>query len=354
MDILNNSTNILNPTYLTEFCTQNAIPQAFRLTENIEKLKDEIKAFRLGAYLFKKITKKKYNANDLENISEIKKAGIYQYLQATLQKDVESIIGDNYYLKELLNLANSDMENFNQKLDNGSILDEYLTVGLIRDINQDILATFHTKELIILIVADGVGGAEHGEMASKIASKTLLKILKEQDYNRKTDNEIRELLQKSFIEANNKVISYAQKQKIDSIGTTLTVALIYHKKLFIAHIGDSRIYRVTNQQKPKLITQDHSLPEVLFRLGKIRADEKNNYKKNILVYVIGKKDLKKEDIYITQEPNLTKSDTLFLCTDGVWEIEGIEEKFSVNAEELKQYILDSIPSDNVAFVRLRV
>ena len=354
MDIINNSTNILNPTYLTEFCTTNAIPKAFDLTENIDKIKDELKAFRLGVYLFKRLTKQKYSANNLETIPEIKKAGIYQYLQATLQKDVESIIGDSQYLKELLNLANSDIKNFNQKLDNGSIIDEYSTVGLVRDINQDSLKTFHLGKLTILMVADGVGGGEHGEVASKIACETVLDNLKNKNYAIKTDDEIKTLLKESILKANSEVISYADKSNIDTIGTTLSITLIYKQKLFIGHVGDSRIYRIRAYEEPELITQDHSLPEVLFRLGNIKKEEKKNYKKNILVYVIGKKNLKEEDIYISKEANLSHADVLFLCTDGIWGIKGIENKFTYKSEKLTEYILNTIPSDNATLIRFQI
>jgi len=350
MEIINNKIDISNPTYLQEFCTLEAIPKEFLSIENINELEDELRAFRLGVYLYKKYTKQKYNANKLETITEIKKVGIYQYLQATLRKDTQSIVSDKYYLKELLDLVNSDIENFNQKLDNGSIIDEYSTVGLIRDINQDSLKTFHLGKLTILMVADGVGGGEHGEVASSIACETVLNNLKNQNYNIKTDNEIKTLLKKNMLQANNNVISYADKNKIDTIGTTLTIALIYNQKLFIGHIGDSRIYRAKAYEEPKLITQDHSLPEVLFRLGKIKKAEKENYKKNILVYVIGKRDLKEEDIYISQELNLNESDRLFLCSDGVWNCIS-KDRFHDNIEELKQHLLDNIPDDNATFIR---
>jgi len=352
MEIINNKIDISNPTYLQEFCTLEAIPKEFLSTENINELEDELRAFRLGVYLYKKYTKQKYNANKLETIPEIKKVGIYQYLQATLRKDSQSIVSDKYYLKELLDLVNSDIENFNQKLDNGSIIDEYSTVGLIRDINQDSLKTFHLGKLTILMVADGVGGGEHGEVASSIACETVLNNLKNQNYNIKTDNEIKTLLKKNILQANNNVISYADKNKIDTIGTTLTIALIYNQKLFIGHIGDSRIYRAKAYEEPKLITQDHSLPEVLFRLGKIKKAEKENYKKNILVYVIGKRDLKEEDIYISQELNLNESDRLFLCSDGVWNCIS-KDKFHDNIEELKQHLLNNIPDDNATFIRFQ-
>lgn len=353
MEIINNKIDISNPAYLEEFCTIRAIPKEFLSMEKINKLEDEFRAFSLGAYLYKKLTKRKYNSENLKTISKIKKAGIYQYLQATLQKDIESIISDQYYLKELLNLVRSDKENFNKKLDNGSIIDTYSTVGLIRDINQDSLKTFHLGKLTILMVADGVGGGEDGEIASEIACTTVLNNLKNQDLNTKTDNEIKNLLKENILKANDAVISYADNNKIDTIGTTLSIAIIYNKKLFIGHVGDSRIYRINEHKEVKLITQDHSLPEVLFRLGKIKKEEKENYKKNILVYVIGKRDLKEEDIYISQELSLDQSDRLFLCSDGVWNCVS-EDKFYDDIEELKQYLLDTIPNDNATFIRFKL
>jgi len=353
MEIINNKIDISNPAYLEEFCTIRAIPEEFLSMENINELEDKFRAFSLGAYLYKKLTKRKYNAENLKTISEIKKAGIYQFLQATLQKDIESIISDQYYLKELLNLVRSDKEDFNKKLDNGFIIDTYSTVGLIRDINQDSLKTFHLGKLTILMVADGVGGGEDGEVASKIACETILNNIKYQDLNIKTDNEIKILLKKNILKANAAVISYADNNKIDTIGTTLSIAIVYNKKLFIGHVGDSRIYRIKAHEEAKLITQDHSLPEVLFRLGKIKKEEKGNYKKNILVYVIGKRDLKEEDIYISQELNLNQSDELFLCSDGVWNCISTD-RFRDNIEELKHHLLNSIPNDNATFIRFKL
>ena len=353
MEIINNNIDISNPSFLKEFCTEKAIPKEFLSAENINELEEEFRAFSLAAYLYKKHTKKKYNSENLKIISEIKKVGIYQYLQATLQKNIESIISDTFYLNELLKLAKSDIEDFNKKLDNGSTIDAYSTVGLIRDINQDSLKIFHLGKLTILMVADGVGGGEDGEVASKIACETVLKNLKNQDFEIKTDNEIKIILKKNILKANDAVISYADKNKIDTIGTTLSVAIIYNQKLFIGHIGDSRIYRIKVNEEPKLITQDHSLPEVLFRLGKINKEEKENYKKNILVYVIGKRDLKEEDIYISQEVNLNQSDELFLCSDGVWDCIS-QDRFRDNIKELKYHLLNSIPNDNATFIRFKL
>jgi len=331
---------------LEEFCSPPYIPKEFNTTENIDEIKDELKAFTLGCELFYKILNKKYDGDN----QEIKEAGVYQFLQATLQDEVGSIISDGDYLKNLLELYGKDIEEFGLAQDNGSIIDKYSTVGLIRDINQDSLRVSPKGD--ILIVADGVGGGEHGEIASQKASDRVFEYL--DNRSNISEDTILQDLKNAIMEANKVVVDYAEENSINTIGTTLSVALIYNRKLFFGHVGDSRIYRISKNQEPKLITQDHSLPEVLFRNDEITAPEKENYKKNILVYVIGKKDLKEENLHVGYEKEELTDDTLFLCSDGVWDInKEIEGKFTSKAEDLKRYILDSIPSDNATFVRCK-
>ena len=333
---------------LKKFCSPPSIPKEFNSTKNIDKIKDELKAFTLGCELFFRQKNEKYNGDN----QEIKEVGVYQFLQATLQDEVTSIIHDKDYLKNLLELYEKDIEEFNVKMDNGSVIDRYSTVGLRRDINQDSLRVSENGN--ILIVADGVGGGEDGEIASQKASDTVLKYLNNR-YDNKSDvaeETILEDLKDAIIEANEVVLNYAKVNSIGSIGTTLSIALIYNRKLFFGHVGDSRIYRIQENQEPKLITQDHSLPEVLVRNKEIDEDEKENYKKNILVYVIGKKDLKKENLHVGCDGELN-NEILFLCSDGVWDIKGIEDKFTTNIEILKRFILNSIPSDNATFIRCK-
>ena len=333
---------------LEEFCSLSHIPKAFKSTKNIIDIKDELKAFTLACELFFKIKKEKYNGYN----HAIREAGVYQFLQATLQDKVSYIISDTNYLENLLELYGKDREAFNIKMENGSVIDAYSTVGLRRDINQDSFRVSPTGD--ILIVADGVGGGEHGEIASQKASDSVFEYLHNIYENR--DDISKEIilqdLKNAIMEANRAVVDYAKINGIKRIGTTLSVALIYNQKLFFGHVGDSRIYRIGKNQKPKLITQDHSLPEVLCRNQEIEEDEKKNYKKNILVYVVGKKDLKEKNLHIGYEEEALTDDTLFLCSDGVWDIDRtIEDKFTSKAEDLKRFILESIPFDNATFIR---
>ena len=352
MKIINTTQNINSPQYLESFCIKKSIPNIFK--NKLDNILDELNAFRLGVYLYTKNTKRKYNKEDISKIREVKKPGIYQFLEATLQDDIELIVSDENYLKSLLNLVGTDIEKFNEQLNEYAIVDRYSTVGLIREINQDSLQVFHKDKLTILIVADGVGGGEEGEVASQKASEKALQVLKEYNYKNKTPKEIKSHLSKAIMSANSRVVSYAKSKNIDKIGTTLSIALIYQNSLYVGHVGDSRIYRSNHNQKPKLITQDHSYPEVLFRRNEIEEHEKKDYKKNILVYVIGKDDLKEENIYVHQKPDLIKGDRLFLCSDGVWDyFENEEERFnSDNVEkDIKQFLFDAVPADNATFIR---
>lgn len=360
LDKLNKKNEQYNLEKLEQFCSPLSIPKEFKSSEKISELEDELKAFSLGCELLKEITGHKYKNDKLEDITKIKEAGIYQFLQATLQDEVTSIISDEYYLEKLLKLygKDKDIEEFDEKLIHGIVVDKYSTVGLLRDINQDSLKVSASGN--ILIVADGVGGGEHGEVASQIASDTAFDYLDKQIYSPETEDEINEQIIKdlttAIMNANKAVIAYADKESIDTIGTTLSIALIYNKKLFVGHVGDSRIYRIRKNKKPESITEDHSLPEVLFRSGEIKTpEEKKNYKKNILVYVIGKRDLKEENLHVFCEEEELTNDILFLCSDGVWDLNGgeVEDKFNGNIEELKRYILDSVPTDNATFIRCK-
>jgi serine/threonine protein phosphatase PrpC len=136
------------------------------------------------------------------------------------------------------------------------------------------------------------------------------------------------------------------------MGTTLTVALIVDKiHLYIAHIGDSRVYELDSNLKVGQITQDHSVVEVLFRLNKITEEQKKSYKKNVLAFVLGKQNLKKDNIFV-QQSILYDNSKLLLCSDGFWEkIDITKETFNKPLVELVDEIYNSVPTDNVTVIR---
>lgn len=97
------------------------------------------------------------------------------------------------------------------------------------------------------------------------------------------------------------------------MGTTLVIGTIIGNKLFVANIGDSRLYVVG--QNMRQITRDHSLVDEMVRLGEINADEARVHPdKNIITRAVGTSDHVEADFF---EVEITADDTILLCTDGL-------------------------------------
>ncbi len=98
------------------------------------------------------------------------------------------------------------------------------------------------------------------------------------------------------------------------MGTTLDICLIYMNKLFIGHIGDSRVYRIRKEFMRKL-TKDHSYVQQLVDEGKITKEESiNHQKKNMLIKALGCTEEIEPDVMVK---GLVKDDILLMCTDGL-------------------------------------
>jgi protein phosphatase len=154
--------------------------------------------------------------------------------------------------------------------------------------------------------------------------------------------------------AHQKILTYIEEHHLKSMGSTLSMTILFpNSELYIAHVGDSRIYERERQGELRQLSEDHSYPEVLFRLGKISEQEKGNYQKNIVVYILGKDSLKKEEICIYK--SYLYSDTeLLLCSDGFWDMIPIKkETFSQSFEALKEDIFKQISKDNVTVIRYK-
>ena len=190
-------------------------------------------------------------------------------------------------------------------------------IGLKREQNEDYIIIPNENEPIkLFILADGMGGANAGEEASKIAAKTVKEYIKNNFIKIERDKiGLEGLIRRAIVEANKKVYSLSKEfAKYKGMGTTLIVVLIYRGRMHIGHVGDSRVYRI-RQNVFRQITKDHSYVQALVREGSISLEEaKVHPQKNILTKAIGAEEKISPDI-ITK--GFVKGDIILMCSDGL-------------------------------------
>ncbi|MEA3363474.1 MAG: Stp1/IreP family PP2C-type Ser/Thr phosphatase [Thermodesulfobacteriota bacterium] len=181
-------------------------------------------------------------------------------------------------------------------------------VGLARESNEDLF--FVDEKQGLFIVADGMGGHAAGEIASQIAVETACQSLQEADQG----NPPKQLSQ-AIEKANRAVELAAEGNKAwQGMGTTLTILLLHQQQGYLAHVGDSRIYRLRNSQFEQL-SDDHSLVGEQLRQGILTPEQaKTSTLGNILLQAIG--ITPKLDICQKNIP-LTAGDRFLLCSDGL-------------------------------------
>jgi protein phosphatase len=191
-------------------------------------------------------------------------------------------------------------------------------VGRLRVNNEDsVLVSPLRGGGWLLIVADGMGGAEAGEIASATAS-VLVRELVEQHlaaYPRYTTDH-RSHLARAVEAANTVVYARAQSQPdLRGMGCTFTVALVQGCCVELAHVGDSRAYRLTPDRNLQRLTLDHSMVEHMVRLGHLTPAEAHHHPlRNQLYRAVGTDPAVEVDTYIAA---LQPTDRLLLCSDGL-------------------------------------
>jgi len=185
-------------------------------------------------------------------------------------------------------------------------------VGRKRKENQDYI---YTQENPIgnlpnvFIVADGMGGHNAGDYASKVTVETMVQEIE----NSFEKNPVR-ILGKAIEAANSVIRKRAEEEsRMKGMGTTVVAATCLGKYLQVANVGDSRLYVINRQIRQ--ITKDHSLVAEMVRLGGIAEDEARNHPdKNIITRAVGAMDEIKPD-YFTVE--LEEGDIVLMCSDGL-------------------------------------
>ncbi len=209
-------------------------------------------------------------------------------------------------------------------------------IGKVREINQDsYYISDSIDEVQLYMLADGMGGYNGGEIASKLAIQTAKSYI-ENNFKQieKDKDSIIQLLASSMEYANMIVFEKSKENKeLEGMGTTLEICLIYNNKAFIGHIGDSRIYRIRKEFIRKL-TQDHSYVQKLVKDGKITQEEAVHHpQKNMLMKALGCNAFVEPDVMVK---GFLKDDIIVINSDGLTNLVDQEEIFKIAKKNIEQ------------------
>ncbi|MFD3156509.1 Stp1/IreP family PP2C-type Ser/Thr phosphatase [Haloimpatiens sp. FM7330] len=206
-------------------------------------------------------------------------------------------------------------------------------VGMLSDIgnnrkkNEDYIGAYEDNKKRAYVVADGIGGHNAGEIASKLAVEKILESIKRYD----EIDDLKQCLIEAVQYANTEIFHLAcQNNEYRGMGTTITTCLVVKNKMVVANVGDSRCYVVKGNEMLR-ITKDHSLVQQLLDSGEISKEEAAIHpNRNVITRALGTKFSVKVDIF---ELSLCKGQKVILCTDGLTKELNENEIYSI----IKQY-----------------
>ena len=212
-------------------------------------------------------------------------------------------------------------------------------LGLVRKNNEDYVTYFEPGRADVVeqfgrlyIVADGVGGAATGEVASKFAALKVLHTCYSQPALKPWQR-----IKVGMKRANEELVEYIRQNAQARMATTLTVAAINGEEMTVVNVGDSRAYLIRNNTI-KQITQDHSLVNEMIRNGILTEEEARTAKvKNQLTSSLGGHETFKADVFIE---SLQPEDLVLLCSDGFC-------RYAEDPEVVKKFALSGTPEDVV-------
>jgi serine/threonine protein phosphatase PrpC len=191
--------------------------------------------------------------------------------------------------------------------------EDSLVAVTLNQANQD-----EQQSIGVYAVADGMGGHDAGEVASKLAVRTAMRKLMSdltQTEEAMPDNYQQWL--KSAVDMANQLVHNKARESELKMGTTLVMAVVVGREVHIANVGDSRAY-VISSRGIRQITHDHSFVQNLIDQGTIKPDEalKHPYR-NILTQALGSQEQVEPDTF---SETLQDDESLLLCSDGLWEM----------------------------------
>ena len=188
-------------------------------------------------------------------------------------------------------------------------------IGVTREMNQDYF--FTSEEPVgnlpnLFIVADGMGGHNAGEFASRYTVETIVKTVSESE-----KKDAVSILEEAISSANSYLLEHARENEgMAGMGTTIVAATVKGSELSVANVGDSRLYIAGKEMRQ--ITKDHSLVQEMVRMGELDAEKaKSHPDKNIITRAIGAQENVKVDFF---EVALKPGEKVMMCTDGLTNI----------------------------------
>jgi serine/threonine protein phosphatase PrpC len=222
-------------------------------------------------------------------------------------------------------------------------------VGQKRSSNQDSIVL--NDKIRLYAVADGMGGHNGGEIASKLALEVLESALGKIDDSKQIN--VTPFLKESVTLASTRIHEKASMdENLKGMGTTLVCAYFNKSKCYIAQVGDSRVYLYREGDLWK-ITEDHSLVNEQVRSGLISRSQADKLTyKNVITRSVGFEEEVKVDIY---EREIEKGDVFLLCSDGLTSMIDDEDiKKNINEDDLKATVGNLIDAANISAIIVRV
>ena len=231
--------------------------------------------------------------------------------------------------------------------------------GKLRENNEDCCFAKEIKGYTLLILADGMGGHRGGEIASKKAIDVVISMLEESLSEKMIPGQIMLLLSDALESANREIISLTKEDaSLSGMGTTCDICLVAKNTVYIAHIGDSRVYKISKKNGLiSKLTKDHSLVEYMIETGTITREESVHHpQKNIILQALGTSEEINADV---SHIKISSDDVILMCSDGLTNM--IEENDIANiissesgpensAKKLVQLANEAGGTDNITVV----
>lgn len=217
-------------------------------------------------------------------------------------------------------------------------------IGRKRQLNQDFIYLSETpigNLPNVFIVADGMGGHNAGDYASRYAVETVV-----EEIGASFEKNPVKIMGRAIDKANAMIRQRAREDvSLNGMGTTMVIATCMGKYLEVANVGDSRLY-VVHENRIEQVTQDHSLVEEMVRMGGIdRASARNHPDKNIITRAIGARDYIEADFFNLE---LQTGDMILLCSDGLTNMieDDIIYRILTNGRSLKNRVEELVETAN--------